>query len=291
MNKMFILLGLFIVVGSSALAQDCSSCPTLICGSSCTYTDPTTGLPTNATCGGDLFNACIDGPPSLPCSSCAQCPAPNTQCLTGSGSVSTCPAGPGSVCNPNGSAPAGTGLFPLLQWKATDPAVKHLIGSPAGNNLWIMSTPGPQNWLSYGPYVTIPIAGDYVAAWFLTETHNPPAPFVGIGQVNVNDATTQNQIAAYTLVPTDPFTVTLPFTVSPSMAGHQFEFRVFWEDTYATVEGPLGYVPLQWNGANPQINPWHLVGRPIGTEWSAQVGDGQQWFQYGPYILFPSARI
>jgi hypothetical protein len=83
-------------------------------------------------------------------------------------------------------------------------------------------------------------------------------------------------------------TVTLPFTVDSSRVGHQFEFRVFWFDTFSTTESVLGYVPLQWNGANAQSNPWHLVGRPIGTEWSAQVGDGQQWFQYGPYTTLPA---
>jgi hypothetical protein len=293
-------IGLFVVsffsllpmLSTEAAAQslDCSLCTTLTCGTGCSYVDPVTGATMSSTCGGDLFNACLqqdNQPPS--CSACPSCPTPNFQCVANGSTVTFCPAGPAN-CSPQ-TPPRGsqTSNF-VLQWTGQSPAIGHQIGSAGGGGSWHVTDPNSQGWLSYGPYTTIPLAGDYVAVFNLgTDRLNSN----GLGNIDVNDATTQTEIASRQPRNNDPaievanfccYDLTLPFTVTPDRAGHQFEFRVFWFDTSSVTEGELGYVPLQWNGANSQVNPWHLVGQPIGTEWSASVGMGQNWFQYGPYV-------
>jgi hypothetical protein len=178
----------------------------------------------------------------------------------------------------------------VLQYTAQDPAIGHLIGQPTGSSSWTVSS-GGQNWLSYGPYTTIAAPGDYVAAWNLQTSNN--SSNVAMGNIDVNDATTQTEIATRQPLLTEwaqttsPQTLTLPFTVDSTRAGRQFEFRFFWFATAGVTENVLGYVPLQWNAQNPALG--HLIGRPDGGGWSASVFDGPGWMQYGPYTTLSSA--
>jgi hypothetical protein len=182
-------------------------------------------------------------------------------------------------------------LASVLQFGAQNPAVGHVIGHATNDGGWSVPFPGSQNWLSYGPYTTILGAGDYVAVWNLSSTNNTSN--LAMANIDVNDATTQTEIATrqpllneFTSI--DPFTyqvMALPFSLDSSRAGHQFEFRVFWFDTATIGERALGYVPMQWNAQDPALG--HIIGTADFNTgfpgWSASVGDGANWLQYGPY--------
>jgi hypothetical protein len=194
-----------------------------------------------------------------------------------------------NVSNPPPPPPPPSDLASILQWGAQNPAIGHLIGQASGNGAWTVSVPGNSNWLSFGPYTTIATAGDYVAGWNSSIANTSPG--IAWGLLDVNDATTQTQIAFAQPALSEwgtanvPRTLTVPFTVSPSRAGHQFEFRAYWIDQASTTEQVLGYVPLQWNAQDSALG--HVIGRADanapGSGWSCSVGDGQNWLQYGPY--------
>jgi len=193
------------------------------------------------------------------------------------------------------SAQPLTGLPGVLQWTGQSAPIGHAIGQPGSGTTWFVNEPGSQNWLSYGPYTTISMSGDYVAVWSLEanlpfgQGVDPSNP--ALGNIDVNDATTQTEIATrqpkqgefpgFATVSPSFGTFLLPFTIDANRAGHQFEFRVFWFAISNMAEQVLGYVPLQWNAQNAALG--HVIGRPDGTGWSASVFDGQQWMQYGPY--------
>lgn len=184
-------------------------------------------------------------------------------------------------------------LASVLQYGAQNPAIGHVIGSATSDGGWSVPYPQAQNWLSYGPYVTIPFPGDYVAAWNVSTTNNTWQ--VAMGNTDVNDATTQTEIATrqpllteFTSINPSTYQVmALPFSLDSTLAGHQFEFRIFWFDTATTGEHDIGFVPLQWNAQDPALG--HLIGAPDFNTgfpgWSASVGDGASWLQYGPYTF------
>lgn len=124
------------IFARAAAAQDCSQCTTLICGTSCTFTDPSTGLTETTVCGGGLFNVCVEPDTSLPCSACPQCSAPNTQCLNGT-SVGTCPVLPPSICSPTatsaGAAPVASASSQLSSFLDPTGAT---TGRPAGQSIF-----------------------------------------------------------------------------------------------------------------------------------------------------------
>ena len=189
----------------------------------------------------------------------------------------------------------------VLQWPAQDAALGHAVGQAGSGGTWFVSLPGSQNWLSYGPYTTISAPGDYVAVWSLEANlpfgHNVDPSNPALGNIDVNDATTQTEIATRQpkqdefpgFATTTPSfgTFTLPFTVDSTRAGHHFEFRVFWFAISNLAEQILGYVPLQWNAQNSALG--HAIGRADGGGWSASVFDGQNWMEYGPYTTLSTA--
>lgn len=190
-------------------------------------------------------------------------------------------------------------LASVLQFGAQNPAVYHLIGQATSDGGWSAtgSMPPVQNWLSYGPYTTIPAPGDYVAAWNLSATDNTGNS--AMATIDVNDATTQTEIAyrqplLNEFSSVNPLTysvMALPFSLPASRAGHQFEFRVFWFDAATIGEQSLGYVPMQWNAQNSALG--HIIGSADFSTgfpgWSASVGAGANWLQYGPYTTLSQA--
>ena len=191
------------------------------------------------------------------------------------------------------SAQAQTGLAGVLQFPAQNPAIGHQIGFAADSNGDWLARDGSRGFLSFGPYTTISLPGDYVAVWTLGATFNTPDGT--LANLDVNDATTQTEIATRQPLPCEfafpgstclpqnptPGTFTLPFTVDSTRAGHQFEFRVFWFGNGEVEEHNLGYVPLQWNAQNLSLG--HQIGRADNGGWSASVFDGQGFVQYGHY--------
>jgi hypothetical protein len=130
------------LLARTALAQDCSQCIQLICGSSCTFIDPVTLLVETSTCGSNEFNVCVEPDTFLPCSACPQCPAPRTECLNGN-TVSTCPTLPPSICSPTGStlvlAPLASSSGQLASFLDATGAT---TGKPAGQSIFYRATDG-----------------------------------------------------------------------------------------------------------------------------------------------------
>ncbi len=130
------------LLARTAMAQDCSQCPQLLCGSSCTFVDPTTLLVEVSTCGPGGFNACIEPDTDLPCSSCPLCPATGTLCLNGS-TQTTCPAGPPGFCKPTGSniviAPLASSSSQLASFLDMTGVT---TGKPAGQSIFYRATDG-----------------------------------------------------------------------------------------------------------------------------------------------------
>jgi hypothetical protein len=194
--------------------------------------------------------------------------------------------------------PPPMGLAAVLQWGAQHPAIGHLVGHANADGTWTATVPGSQNWLSYGPNTTIATPGDYVAAWSLSVSNNSGS--TNMANIDVNDAATQTEIATripvlneFTAVNT-PQTLTLPFSIDSTRAGHPFEFRVFWFATTSATESAIGYIPLQWNAQNPAIG--HTLGTADNSTgfpgWSANVGPaGQNWLSYGPYTTLSQTGV
>lgn len=196
-----------------------------------------------------------------------------------------------------GTALAQSGIPGVLQFTGQSASIGHSIGNADSGGTWTVGLPGSQNWLSFGPYTTISAPGDYVAAWSLSGGQTGSSSNPAVANIDVNDATTQTEIA--TRQPRSgefrtnelgfPIFTTflLPFTLDTTRAGHQFEFRVFWFANASMSEQVLGYIPLQWNAQNSSLG--HLIGRPDSGGWSASVFDGQNWMQFGPYATLSNA--
>jgi len=182
---------------------------------------------------------------------------------------------------------AGSGS-PLAHyvWKAQ--GLSHAIGRADFDGWSATVGKDPQGWLQYGPYVNDLALGNNVAFWNLMIDNNS-ADNNGVVVIDVNDATTQTQIASQTITRKQfastftyqPFGI--PFTVDSTNISHRFEFRIWWLATAYIREQYAGYVHPQWNAQDPALH--HVLGRADGDGWSVNVQQDAPngWMQYGPY--------
>jgi hypothetical protein len=181
--------------------------------------------------------------------------------------------------------------FPL-QWLDQDPALGHVIGRSDGDGWSATVGWDSPNYLQYGPYTnTVPV-GPNTAVWAL-EIDNNTADNWGMVTLDVNDATTQEQLAVRTVTrrewtSTNTYQYfTVPFYVDQSRAGHQFEFRVYWHGLAYVNAGGCGFAHMDWTASDWQLG--HQLGRQDWNyssgwdAWSTGWSDGGGWFQYGPY--------
>jgi hypothetical protein len=177
---------------------------------------------------------------------------------------------------------------PLARYAWRAQSLPHAIGRPDNDGWSATVGTDPQGWLQYGPYVTDLALGNNVAFWNLMIDNNN-ANNDGVVVLDVNDATTQTEIARQTItrrqfastMTYQPFAI--PFVVDSSNISHKFEFRIWWPATAYIREQYAGYVHPQWNAQDPALG--HVLGRADGDGWSVNVQQDSPngWMQYGPY--------
>src|SRR5581483_9148247 len=136
------------------------------------------------------------------------------------------------------------------QWNAQDSSLGHVLGRADGDG-WSVNVSQDTfgGWMQYGPYTTTVQPGNNVAVWNLMVDNNTNDNN-GIVVIDVNDATTQTRITSQIVTrmqfntPMTYQTFALPFTVDPSLAGHQWEFRVWWIGWSYTKEQCVGFLPV-----------------------------------------------
>jgi hypothetical protein len=156
--------------------------------------------------------------------------------------------GPQYSYNPCLPHPSPEG-YPNLLWKAQDPQLGHLIGRADGDGWSANTAQDRPGWLQYGPYTnTVPVGLN--TAIFSLAIDNNTVNNDPIVTIDINDATTQTQLAYYSvsrrdwLWPMAYHTFPLSFNVDPARAGHSFEFRVYWLGRAYVKEQGVTFVHL-----------------------------------------------